>query len=167
MKKHCLVCIVIALAMGTMAVSCAGGISREARSQVTYSGGFTDLQQQPGQHIGKTIILGGKIIETRVAEGATELEILQLKLNSSDRPEDNDQSQGRYLVRTRQFLDPAIYPKGTLVTVVGRILGGETGAIGAMPYTYPLVELIEIKKWAARDSRSPRFHFGVGVGTHF
>jgi outer membrane lipoprotein len=167
MMKYCLIRLVIVLAIGITAVSCAGGISREVRSQTTYFGEFADLQQQPGQYTGETIILGGKIIETRVAEGATEMEILQLSLNGSDRPQDNDQSQGRFLVRTRQFLDPAIYPKGTLVTVGGRILGGETGAIGAMPYTYPSVELIEIKKWPPQDSRSPRFHFGVGVGTHF
>ena len=165
--RHCPGRILIALILGFTMASCAGGISNEARSQVNYFGDFTGLQQQPEHHIDQTVILGGKVIETRVTEGVTEMEILHLDLNRSDQPEDNDQSQGRYLVRARQFLDPAIYPKGSLITVVGRIQGGESGTIGNMTYTYPVVELMEIKKWPAQDSRSPRFHFGVGIGTHF
>lgn len=165
--KHGPIRILIILTLGFMMASCAGGISNESRSRVTYFGDFAGLQQQSEHHIDQIVILGGKVIETRVDEGVTEMEILHLNLNRSDQPEDNDQSQGRYLVRTRQFLDPVLYPKGTLITVVGRIQGSEKGTIGDMAYTYPVVELMEIKKWPARDSRSPRFHFGVGIGTHF
>lgn len=164
---RCCIRIMMMLIMSIIAASCAGGISRQARSQVTYFGDFSDLRQQPERFTGAIVILGGKVIETRVAEGVTELEILHLMLSNSDRPKDNDQSQGRYLVQTSQFIDPVLYPEGTLITVVGRNQGGKTGVIGAMPYTYPLVELIEMKKWAAHDSQSPRFHFGVGIGTHF
>jgi outer membrane lipoprotein len=164
---RCFIRLMFVLTLSILVSSCAGGISEQARSQVSYFGTFADLRRQPGRFSGETVILGGKVVEIRVTEDVTEMEILHLELTGSDRPKDNDQSQGRYLVRTGRFLDPALYPKGSLVTVVGRIQGSETGVIGAMPYTYPLVELTEIKKWAARDTQSPRFHFGVGIGTHF
>ena len=93
--------------------------------------------------------------------------MLQLEIGTQDRPTDNDQSQGRFLIRSAEFLDPAIFPQGTLITVVGRLQGSETRLIGEMPYTYPVIDVIEIKKWPPNSDPSPRFHFGIGIGTHF
>ena len=132
---------------------------------VTYFDSFDQLQQQPEKYRGETVLLGGKIVAVRVEAGATELVVLQLELSSSTRPTDNDNSQGRFLVRSDQFMDPAIYPQGTLISVVGRLKGAETRNIGEMPYRYPVVDVIEIKKWAPGSGSEPRFHFGFGVGT--
>lgn len=158
---------IFAVILSVLMAACAGGISKQVRSQVTYTGGFADLQQRPDRYVGETVILGGRVIETRVAQGLTELVILHLELNSSDRPALKDQSQGRYLVQAQQFLDPALYPQGTLITVVGRVQGSEDRAIDRMTYAYPVIQLLEIKKWEPRDLQSPRFHFGIGVGTRF
>ncbi|MDA8141412.1 MAG: Slp family lipoprotein [Desulfobacteraceae bacterium] len=144
-----------------------GGISKEARSQVTYTGTFAELQASPDPHIGQIAIFGGKVISVQVLDKGTELTILQLELDSSDRPMNNDQSKGRFLVLSNQFLDPALYPAGTLVTVVGKIKGSQERAIGQMPYRYPIIEPIEIKKWPMETDTSPRFHFGIGVGKTF
>ena len=145
--------------------ACAAGISSQARSQVTFFDSFQQLQEQPEQYRGETAMLGGKIVSVRVEAGVTELVVLQLAMGNGTRPTDNDKSQGRFLVRSAQFMDPAIYPQGTLITVVGRIMGSETRDIGQMPYRYPVIDVIELKKWPADGQ--PRFHFGVGVGTRF
>ena len=147
--------------------ACGGGISRQARDQVTYTGPFAELQKHPARYRGTVVLLGGKVIETLVKEGATEMVVLQLDVGSRDRPLDNDQSQGRYLVRSTQFIDPALFPPGTLITVVGRLQGSESRPIGEMPYAYPLIEPAELKKWPAGSDESPRFHFGIGIGTRF
>jgi len=150
-----------------MLTACAAGMSPQARSQVSYMGTFEELQQAPDRYTGETVILGGKVIETQVTAGATELVVLQLELNSSDQPRDNDQSRGRYLVISSQFLDPALYPQGTLITVVGTVRGGRAMPIGQLMYTYPVIDLVELKKWSPQSLESPRFQFGIGVGTHF
>ncbi|MEJ2660660.1 MAG: Slp family lipoprotein [Desulfobacteraceae bacterium] len=155
------------LLMAVFLAACGGGISRQARDQVTYTGSFAELQQAPADYRGAMVLLGGRVIETLTKAGATELVVLQLDLGSRDRPLDNDQSQGRFLVRSARFIDPAIFPPGTLITVVGRLRGSETRPIGEMPYTYPLIEPAEMKKWPAGGDASPRFHFGIGIGTHF
>jgi outer membrane lipoprotein len=147
--------------------ACAGGISDQARSKVTYFGTFSQLQQQPDNHLQKRVMWGGKVIETRPLEAATELVVLQLELNGQDRPKDDDLSQGRYVARSKGFLDPAIYPKGTLITVVGRFVETDQRMIGELNYQYPVIEIDEIKKWPPSDRQSPRFRFGFGVGTHF
>lgn len=155
------------LSLVLMLTSCAGGISRQARDQITYDGPFADVQRDPARYKGETLLLGGKVIETSTRAGATEMVVLQLEIGTRDRPKDNDQSQGRFLVRSAQFIDPAIFPQGTLITVVGRLQGSETRLIGEMSYTYPVMDIREIKKWSPVSDPSPRFHFGIGIGTHF
>jgi outer membrane lipoprotein len=112
-------------------------------------------------------MLGGKIIETQGSEGNSEITVLHLPLKDNERPQDGDKTEGRFLVRTAQFLDPALYEKGTLLTVVGRVSGAESRMIGSFPYLYPALEMIEIKLWPPQQDRRPRLHFGIGVGTSF
>ena len=166
MRKNVMWKLPMVILMGWV-VGCAGGISEQARSKVTYSGAFQALQQAPDKAAGEIVMLGGKIIEVQPMGDQTELTVLQLPLNASDRPTDSDQSEGRYIVRSEGFLDPAIYPAGTLITVVGQVQGGEERTIGKMPYRYPVIVPEEIKKWPPQTDSGPRFHFGIGVGTTF
>jgi outer membrane lipoprotein len=155
------------LGMAFILAACAGGISRQARSQVTYYGPFNSVQQQPESHKGETVMWGGRIIETLNKDNSTELLVLQLQLTDQEFPVDNDKSQGRFIIRSSQFMDPAIYPEGTLITVVGRIEGSENQPIGEMSYVYPVINMIEIKKWLPGENPAPRVHFGVGIGARF
>jgi outer membrane lipoprotein len=144
------------------------GVSKEARSQVSYTGTFAELQANPEPHIGQTVLLGGNIISVQVLGQGSELTVLQLELGSSDRPLDTDASQGRFLIRSARFLDPALYPEKTPITVVGKVTGIQERTIGDMPYRYPVLEPVEIKKWPIESApSSPSFHFGIGVGKTF
>ncbi len=162
-----LVRILAGLAAAAMVVGCATGISKEVRSQVTYSGSFGELQQNPEKFKGQTVIFGGKIIESQILAQGPELVVLQIELDDGDRPLADDQSKGRFLVHSKQFIDPAIYPQGTLITVVGSLEGSEARLIGQMSYRYPVINALEIKKWPPPADTSPRIHFGFGVGTVF
>jgi outer membrane lipoprotein len=159
--------IAIILGLVLILAGCASGISSQARSQVTYFGPFNSVQQQTETHKGETVMWGGRIIETLNKDGSTELSVLQLEITDQGFPMDNDKSQGRFLIHSTQFMDPAIYPEGTLITVVGRIEGSERKLIGEMPYVYPIINVIEIKKWAPGENPTPRVHFGIGIGARF
>jgi outer membrane lipoprotein len=147
--------------------ACSAGISKQARSQITYFGSFDAIQQHPEKYRGETVLWGGRIIDTLPGPKSTQLVVLQLELNRQDRPQDNDQSHGRFLVHSDRFLDPAVYSRGTLVTVVGTLKGVESRAIGQMTYRYPVIDVVEIKKWQPSEDDAPRFHFGIGIGTRF
>ncbi|MGB6010239.1 MAG: Slp family lipoprotein [Desulfobacterales bacterium] len=54
-----------------------------------------------------------------------------------------------------------------LLTVVGTLKGSKILSIGGFEYTYPLVELIEIKLCPKGMQIRPIIHFGIGVGTSF
>jgi outer membrane lipoprotein len=146
-----------------LAAGCTKGITKEARSQVTYSGGFSELQEKPGEHAGEVVLLGGKIIETKVNPDYSEITVLQLPLGGGDRPRTGDQSKGRFLIRAKQLLDPAVYTEGTVITVVGKLVGSEARKVGEFKYVYPVLEPIEIKLWPKDQVGGPDVHFGIGV----
>jgi outer membrane lipoprotein len=146
---------------------CATGISQQSRSKVTYAGTFSELQKTPDVYKDEIIMLGGKILETNVSSTLSQLTVLQLELGNNGQPVNFDQSNGRFIVQSKQFLDPAIYQKAMLLTLVGKLKGSEVRAIGGFDYFYTLVEAIEIKLWPNEIQTQPRFHFGFGVGATF
>ena len=146
---------------------CTAGISQPSRSKVTYTGTFSALQKTQDAHKGEIIMLGGRIIEAKTSPSLSELFVLQLALDTRGRPVNPDQSEGRFIVQTKQLLDPAVYQKDMLLTVVGTLKGSKVGSIGSFEYIYPLVELIEIKLWPKGMQTRPMIHFGIGVGTSF
>ena len=159
-------CMVV-LWVCVVGAGCAAGISQRARSQVTYQGSFAALQRSPRNHMGQVALYGGMIIETLAGSEFSDLIVVQLPLGSGDRPRDVDQSEGRFLVRSQRFLDPNIYQKGRLVTVVGKVVGGENRSIGGLDYAYPVLDAIEIKLWPQEQQIWPNIQFGFGVGAVF
>ena len=150
-----------------LAAGCAKGISKQSRSQVTYSGTFAELQQKPDNYAGEVVLVGGKIIETQVNPDYSEITVLQLPLGGGDRPRIEDQSKGRFLIRSEQLLDPAVYTKGTAITVVGKLIGGQSRKVGEFTYVYPILEPIEIKLWHKDKGGGPAVHFGVNIFKSF
>jgi outer membrane lipoprotein len=148
-----------------LGAACATGISQQARAQVTYSEKFSVLQERPSAYLGQVVMFGGKILETKASSTSSEITVLQLPLGTSDRPQDGDRSEGRFLLRSVQFLDPAVYRTGLLLTAVGRVTGSEVRPIGGLDYAYPVVDVIEIKLWPERSPVYPGVQFGVGVGS--
>ncbi len=143
-------------------IGCAG-ISQNAKSQVTYDGTFSDLLKDPQKHTGEMVLLGGKILKTQTTQTYSEILVLQLGISQWDRPIDDAQSEGRYLVQSDQFLDPEKYQKGELLTVVGKVSGKTVRPVGGFDYTYPVVKPIEIKLWPETSPTDPSFHFGFGI----
>lgn len=147
--------------------ACTKGISKQARSQVTYTGDFSELQRNPDAYKDEVVLLGGKIIDTKANADSSEIVVLQLPLNGGDRPKVGDQSKGRFLIRSKQLLDPALYRKGMVITAVGRLVGNETRTIDEFKYNYPVIEPMEVKLWSENRYGGPSVHFGIGVFKSF
>ena len=158
---------ILCISLMMLVMGCTAGISQQSRSKVTYKGTFSALQKTPVAYKGEVVMLGGRIIETNTSSTLSELAVLQLVLGSGGRPKDPDQSEGRFIVQTQTTLDPEIYQKGMLITVAGTITGSKILAIGDFKYTYPIVELIEIKLWPKGMQTRPAVYFGIGVGASF
>ncbi len=157
--------IIILLTVGLF-IGCAAKIPREVTSRVTYKGDFKTLQASPQRFKGEFAILGGAVISVENREKGSVMTVLQYPLDSDFRPQTEKNTGGRFRVVSDQFLDPAVYQPGTLVTAAGEIEGGETRPIGDYRYVYPVING-RIWTWKPESGGFPRISFGLGVGTVF
>jgi outer membrane lipoprotein len=130
---------------------------------------FSALQKNPSAFEGKSVLLGGVIIETQPHSEKTVLVISQRELNFNQNPVADEKSKGRFMVSTTEFLDPAIYRKGRKVTVIGRVTGEVIRPIDGVPYRYPVLQKVSLHLWpVAENMRSePSFQFGINFGFGF
>ena len=147
-------------------VGCAGPtIYYDYKEQVTEEITFSQVVQDPERHKGKTIYWGGTIVSTLNMEIGTQIEVLQKPLDSRKIPQKTDQSEGRFLVRYPQYLDPAIYAPKRDIVVVGKISGSRKKPLGEMEYNYPLISAKEVQLIKEKPTKTqPSIGLGLGIG---
>jgi outer membrane lipoprotein len=149
-------------------IGCTSVISENALKNVDKTVSYENVMSNPDENRGKTLLLGGTVLETTPMNEKTVIMILQHPLTGSDRPDIAAPSKGRCLVEVDGFVDPAVYGPGRQVTFVGVITGKETRKLGNLNYTYPVMKGTEVYLWPLQEvSNEPRFHIGVGVGGIF
>ena len=123
-------------------------ISQQVRTESEPSVSFKTLLEEADRYIGKTVILGGHILETENLPGETIIKVLQTPLEFRDYPKGKDYSEGRFIVSHKGFLDPEIYGKDRKITVAGAVVGETVEKIG--DYPSPCVKIVsrEIYLWA-------------------
>ncbi len=116
----------------------------------------------PQASVGKRVLWGGTIVDTRNLKEVTQIELLVYPLNSSFRPQLDRQAQGRVLIRQAGFLEPETYAEGRKITVLGRLEKISSGRIGEADYQYPVVAAEQIKLWTNQQAKT-QFSFGIGL----
>ena len=136
------------VAAAALVAGCASApFPEELTRSVDRSLSFARIRADTQAHIGARVILGGEILETSTKPGESEIEVLSRRLGGADAPERTDHSDGRFLVRTADFLDPAIYARGRRITVLGTVTGSDERRVGELPYAYPVITAERIKLW--------------------
>jgi len=130
--------------VGFMSMGCTHVISEPLRHQAQPLASFAELRSNPEVFQGRTIILGGEILQTTNLREGTRLEILQRPLSSMEIPRLTDSTGGRFMAFCTEYLDPAVYAPPRRITVAGRVLGSSMGKVGEVDYTYPLISCDEI-----------------------
>jgi outer membrane lipoprotein len=109
---------------------------------------FPQLQKNPEAYTGKMLVLGGEVLSAKRLDEGTQLEVLQLPLDNSQQPVANrTSSQGRFLAIEKNYLDPAMVPPNSRVTIVGEVTGMITGNLDEMSYQYPTVAVQHLHVW--------------------
>lgn len=123
----------------------------------------------PQAYVGYVVNWGGTIISTQNLQDATILEVLAFPLSSRGTPRVGQTAQGRFFLRSRDFLDPVDYAPGRAITVKGLISGNQAGKVGQANFLFPLVRATSIQLY--RDPGSgegrPRFSIGIGIQKGF
>src|SRR5712691_2384772 len=129
----------LGLALAVLLGGCATAFPTEVMRAVDTRVTAEELRSDPLAKKDDRVIVGGEILATRPRPGETEIELLARRLRRDDSPERSDRSPGRLLLRSPDFLDPAVYAAGRRITVVGTVTGAEERKVGELPYRYPTI----------------------------
>jgi outer membrane lipoprotein len=103
------------------------------------------VQKSPDLYRDHKVVWGGMIVKVENKKDASYLEVLETGLAYDDRPKALEGSRGRFLIKSKTYLDPLIYKEKNDVTVAGVVLGIETRKIGETDYPYPVIEPLEMR----------------------
>ena len=129
---------------------------------------FLLVKAAPDSLKGHVVVFGGNVLTGRRLKDGTRIEILQLPLDRSTRPGyDLTQSQGRFIAFQREFLDPATLPPGTRVTVTGEISDSVTIPLDETDYTYPVINIKQLRVWSTSENMAPCIRPYMGPGPYW
>lgn len=90
---------------------------------------------------------GGTVIEIENEADSSLMQVLFYPLNRHGYPQTDQPGEGRFAVRTSEFLDPAIFIKGTEVTVTGSVKENIERTVGNKTIHIPLITAKAIHLW--------------------
>ena len=126
-------------------------ISRQVREESIPSVKFRILVKDADKYLGNTVILGGYILETQNLADKSFIKVLQAPLGLGETIRSKDDSEGRFIISHKGFLDPEIYRKDRKVTVAGTIVGTVEEKVDQFTQTYLKIESREIYLWPKED----------------
>jgi len=157
--------------MAVMAAGCATSVIPETLApQIDQAVTFNQIVESPDSYRGKIVVLGGEILKAKALKGGTQLEVLQLPLDSDQEPvTDRMESKGRFLAVQKEFLDPATIAEGTRVTVVGEVTGSIVDKMDEADYRFPTLDVKHLHRWDTkraeeRSATGPWWNVFGGVG---
>ncbi len=128
--------------------------------------GLHAVLAHPRRTRGARVRWGGVVVQDNVGPQHSTLTILAYPLSADGRPRLRAMPEGRFQAVAPGYLDPMLFARGRLVTIVGTVIGTRPGLIGQARYVYPWVQLLASHVWHVY--RPPRGHwnfgFGIGIG---
>jgi len=143
--------------LALMGMGCTHVISDTLRQQAQPPVSFAELRADPQALKGRTVIVGGQILQTTNLPESTRIEVLQRPLNVSEAPELTDATGGRFMAYCDKYLDPAVYAQDRRITIAGQVLGTYDGKVGEAEYTYPLISCEETHVFPSATTELLRF----------
>jgi len=111
---------------------------------------------------------GGKIIDVQNEQTYSLVQIMYYPLNYYGRPKLAEPNEGRFAVKSPDFLDPAIYTKDAEITVAGTLKGDVEQIIGKKTLKIPLILSKVIHLWPEIERNNAYYGYGgFGYGYPF
>jgi outer membrane lipoprotein len=140
-------------ALALVLAGCATTVPEGVRQAPPDNPALGEVRANPEAFSGRAARWGGSIASVHNRSQETCIEVVGRPLQANGRPYDDDRSEGRFLACVNEFLDPAIYSKGRLLTVSGSVEGAETRPVGDFPYRYPRLRVADYQLWAPLPER--------------
>lgn len=120
----------------------------------------------PERYGNAQVIWGGRVVAVRNFTDHSEVELLDLPLDSSQRPRVDQPAGGRFIALMPGYLESMDYPEGALMTLRGSLQGVRTGKVGQADYVFPLVRVQQSHLWTQQELSQGKSNisFGLGIG---
>lgn len=119
----------------------------------------------PHRTIGVRVRWGGMILRDTVGAHGNTLTVLAYPLTRGGRPRLSKTAWGRFQAHTKHYLDPIMYARGRLITIVGTLNGTSSGYVGQARYIFAQVALQASHVWRFyRRHRRSHWQLSLGVG---
>jgi outer membrane lipoprotein len=105
---------------------------------------------------------GGTIVEVENEPTFSAIQVLSYPLTSHGHPDTSSAHQGRFVIKSAEFLDPAVYTKNTAITVAGTLEGDTERTIDKKTLRLPLVAAKQVYLWQERDYSNFRGGYPYG-----
>lgn len=169
MKKHQKLGL---LALGLIVLLGAGcatrPIAKEYRQKAAQEDvTFSMVLANPEAYMGDVVLWGGIILKTVNLKNGTDITVLEVPLQGSERPGARSKSRGRFIARSSKLLEPEIYRAGKKITVAGLVSGEKKLPLGKTTYTYPVVSVKQMVLWRPhRRYAYPYYNWGPYWGPY-
>ncbi|TRW98019.1 Slp family lipoprotein [Candidatus Methylobacter oryzae] len=97
---------------------------------------------------------GGIITDVENEQNFTQVQVLYYPLDWEGEPETDKPNAGRFVFKTQEFLDPAVYTKNTEITVAGTLIGDIERTVGKKVMRLPLISATTIYRWPVYECDS-------------
>ena len=108
---------------------------------------YTEASRDPNSYKNTSVRWGGSIIDVDNEQDYTLIQVLSYPLDFTGRPQFSKPSQGRFVIKSSEFLDPAVYAKDREITVAGVLEGDIERTVGKKTVRLPLVSSISMYLW--------------------
>ncbi|NGZ12556.1 Slp family lipoprotein [Vibrio aestuarianus] len=101
--------------------------------------------------VGSEVRLGGVIANVTNLTNQTRIEVVNLPIGSSGKPDISQEPQGRFVGYVDGFVDPVTYANGRLITVIGVGTPAEQKKVGEYQYTFPVMAVKGAHLWRIEE----------------
>jgi outer membrane lipoprotein len=150
------------LLLACLALSACVGLPSAVRDVPVKDVSYGEASEHPERYKDVAVRWGGVIIDVDNEENATLVQVLSYPLNFYGRPQLTKPSEGRFVIKSSEFLDPAVYAKDREITVAGALEGDIQRMIGKKAVQLPLISSTAIYLWPVYQN-SP-YGYGYGFG---
>lgn len=116
----------------------------------------------PEDFIGREVLWGAMLIETRNLAEHTEIEMLAFPLDARQQPRIEATDQGRFLLILPGYAESADWQAGRFFTLHGRIDAVREGSLRGEPYLWPELHAHSVTLWPRDFRAGRRWSFSVG-----
>ena len=144
MKRHLLsICILL--------LSACSNLPPAIENPPLYDISYSEATRDIARFKDAPVRWGGVVIDVENEQNFSLVQVLYYPLNSYGRPQLDKPNEGRFLIKSPEFLDPAVYKKDIEINAAGTLKGDIDRAVGNKSLRLPIIAAKVIHLWPAYE----------------